>query len=249
MASVTRPGASNIGMCPTPSSSVIRVPAGSWPGKYRRDRGAGNDSVLSADHQVRGDGGVRQLQQSGHQQRFAQQLEVGGAVLESSARLEFIFTDPVRRSADGQGGELAADGQPQQSRPEQAGQRPERQPTDELGDHLEFGRGPAGPAAGRRDAGDRACPAATFQLEGHPSAQGVADDVAGIPAQLVKLPFDVVGQQRRAQEPSAGARAAVVAGHCRSKHLVAAGIGQLRCHFLPHQLRDQEGVQQQHRFA
>jgi hypothetical protein len=50
------------------------------------------------------------------------------------------------------------------------------------------------PASGRRDTGHRAGTAAALQLEGHPAAEGIADDVSGAPAQGLHPAFDIVGQ-------------------------------------------------------
>ena len=100
---------------------------------------------------------------------------------------------------------------------------PHRQSGDELADDLELHPGQVVPAAGRGDRGQGAGPAAALQFEGHPAAQGIADDVGGFPAQCVELAFDVVGEDVGVQQERAGSRTAVVADHGGSVDLVAAG--------------------------
>ncbi len=248
--SVTRPGASNIGTCPTPSSTVSLWFGGQVLGEMPGEPGCGDDPVLFADHQMRRDGVLRELSQAVQQQRLDQQLQVGGAVrdvIDDDA--QFALADPVRRRADRIGGQPAAERQAQHARPEQPSEHQQRNAQDELGDHLEFHRAPSRPAAGRGDAGDAARPPATLQFEGDPTAQRVADDVGGVPAQFVHLALDVIGQHRGGQEPGARRRPAVVAGHRRGEHLIAAGVGQLPGHLLPDRVRQQEGMQQQDRLS
>lgn len=208
------------------------------------------DAIFLTQHEVRRDGGVCEIHQTGQQQRFGQQLEIRGAVRNVVDDVhEFFLANPVRRSADRQGRQPAAERQPQRPRSQPAGRRPHRHAQDEFGDYLVFARTPTRPAARRRDRGDRPRPGATFEFERHPAAQRVADDVGGVPAQLVELTLDVVGQRFGAQKPGAGVRSAVVAGHGRGEHLVAAGVDQLLGHRLPHPLRHQERVQQQDRLT
>ena len=196
------------------------------------------------------DGVLRDLPQAVQQQRLDQELEVGRAVchvVDDAA--EFALADPFRRCAERIGGQRAAVRQLQHPRTEQVGEHQQRDAQQELTDHLEFGRAPSGPPAGRGDAGDAARPAAPFELECDPAAQRIADDVCGFPAQFVHLPLDVVGQHRGGQKPSAGRRPAVVTCHGRCEHLVTPGVGQLLRDVLPDRLGEQERMQQQDRLS
>ena len=78
--SVTRSGASNIGMCPTPSSLVTWWSSGKWLVKCRLNLGAGTIRSFSQITKCAGTAFWRQLPQAVQQQRLDQQLEVGGAV-------------------------------------------------------------------------------------------------------------------------------------------------------------------------
>lgn len=204
--------------------------------------------VLLAQHQLHRHRGLRQLQQPGLQQRLDQQLEIGRAVrgvLDDAGQL--ALADPARRGAQRQRRQPPAQRQLQDALAEQPGQQQQRHAPDELADHLELDRAPAGPAAGGADAGDAARPAAPLEFKGHPAAQRVAHQMGAVPAEPVELTFDVVGQHRRAEQPGARVRSAVVAGHGRGEDRVTAGFGQPRRHRIPHRLRHQEPVQQHDR--
>ncbi len=205
---------------------------------------AGRDHpVLLAQHHVRGHGGVFQLLQPGQHQRLDQQLKIGRAVrgvVDDAGQLALAHA--VRCGADRQGGQQAAERQPKRPLAKNVGDGQDRRPCDELSDHFELDRTPAGPTARRGDTGHAACPATSFEFERDPAAQRVADDMAGFPAQFVELAFDVVGQHRRGQKPGARGRSAVVAGHRGGKYLEAAGVGQLLGDLLPHRLGHQERV-------
>ena len=119
---------------------------------------------------------------------------------------------------------------------------------EEFPDDLELGRGEVVPSTRGCDAGQRARSAAALQLEGHPAAERVADDVGRAPAECVHPALDVVGQ-RRGVEEELSTCTAVVAGHRRRKDLVVARVSYQGCDAFPHVLRQDERVQQQHRFA
>ena len=131
-----------------------------------------------------------------------------------------LVVEAVRGRADRHKAELTDIGQLQGTRAEGLGPQPDGQAGHELEHDLELRGGVAGPAAGRGDAGQRAGPAAACQLERHPAAQRVADDVRGVPAQRVHPAFHIVGQLGGVQEEPA-LDTAVVAGHGRCEHLVA----------------------------
>ncbi len=143
--------------------------------------------------------------------------------------------------ADRNEGKLFGERQLECAFAEQLRHQPHRETRDELGDDLELGGGVVVPAARRRDAGQRAGAAAALQLERHPAAERVADDVCGVPAHGVHPTLDVVGQRPRVQEERAG-RPAVVTRHGRCEHLVATRLSYLRCNVFPDVLRHHEGM-------
>ena len=162
---------------------------------------------------------------------------------------QLALADPIRRSAQRQGGQRAAERQLQRPLAEQPGQRQDRHARDEFADDLEFHRAEPRPTARRGHTGDAAGPSAPLEFEGDPAAQRIADDVGGFPAQFVELAFHVVGQHRRAEQPGSGIRTAVVARHGRGEYLVPAGVRQLLGHPVPYRLGHQKRMQQQHRLS
>src|SRR5581483_578338 len=96
--------------------------------------------------------------------------------------------------------EPAAERQLENVRAEQLDRDVNGRPGQELADDLELGGGVVAPTAGWGDRGDGAGPAAALQLERHPPAQRVADDVGGAPAEGVELALDGVGKRGGVEE-------------------------------------------------
>ena len=80
------------------------------------------------------------------------------------------------------------------------------------------------------------------------TAERVADDVRGVPPELVHPAFHVVGQLVGVQEESAF-DPAVVAGHGRCEHLVPTGLSNQWRDAFPDVLGHHERMQQKHRLA
>ncbi len=194
----------------------------------------GEDPVLFAEHQLDRGLHVGQLQQARQRQGLDQQREVGPAVRGVLDEVHQVgLGGTVGRAADRQRGDASRERQTENAGSQQARGQQHGPAAEELRDGLELHRRPLAPPAGRGDPGQGAGAAASLQFERHPAAQGVADDVGGVPAEFVELTLDVIGQQFAVQEPGPGLGPAVMAGHGRGEHLEAAGVGEFRADRRP----------------
>ncbi len=243
-------GASNIGMCPTPSRCVTCVDFGRCCGEVPGEPRVRQHPVLLADHQMRRRARLGQFQQAWQRQRLDQHLVVGRAVRDVVDDVEHVVVgQAVGVRADRQigraGGRTAASARAaeQPSCTSQTGRPARNLPTISNFAGVKWCQPPAGAMpVSVRARPRRSSSKATQPPSELPTMWAVSQPSASIRRSTSSASVAVSRKNRPL-------RAAVVAGHGRREDLVAAGVSYQRSDAFPHVLRHHERMQQQHRLA